>query len=111
MKKVLVSIGLAVALLWFGNPDLEDFRPFVREIARAEIEEATGGGTLGRVLGGAGSELVAGHIDRITTRRTYVVCSTYRVDVNGDGTPEWKFLGIATRFITLEHPERRERDG
>jgi len=111
MKKVLVSLGLAVALLWLGNPDLEDFRPFVQDVARAEIEEATGGGTLGRVLGGAGSELVASHIDRITTRRTYVVCSTYRVDVDRDGTPEWEFLGIATRFITLEHPERRERDG
>jgi hypothetical protein len=111
MKKVLVSVGLAVGLLWFSNPDLEDFRPFVRDVARAEIEEATGGGTLGRVLGGAGSELVASHIDRITTRRSYVVCSIYRVDVDGDGTPEWEFLGIATRFITLEHPDRRERDG
>jgi len=109
MKKVPISVGLAVLLLWVSNPDMEAFRPFVRDVAQAEIAEATGGGTLGRVLGGAGSELVASQIDRVTTRNSYLVCSTYRVDLDRDGAAEWEFLGIATTFVTLKRPTRTER--
>ncbi len=110
MKKILLLAGLAVVLLWVTNPDMEDFRPFVREVARTEIAAAAGGGTLGRVLGGAGSELVADQIDRVTERRSYLVGSTYAVDVDGDAAAEWEFLGVATTFVTLQRPGERPED-
>lgn len=107
MKKAVLLLVVAL-LLGFTNPGMDDFRPFIKQVAQQEIEQATGGGVLGRVLGGAGSELVASNVDRVTTRTSYVVCSTYAVDADQDGAPEWEFLGVATRFVTLQRPERKK---
>jgi hypothetical protein len=104
MKKLLGLLILAVVMFIF-NPGMEDFSSFFKERSAQRIEQETGGGVLGRVLGGAGSELVAAGVERVTTRRSYVVLSTYDVDPDSDSVSEYRYLGIGGQFITLREPE------
>jgi len=102
---VSVLLVLGVVLAQF-NPDMDDFEQFVEARAEQRIEEETGGGVLGRALAGAGGRLLRDNTDAVTERTSYVVCSLYHVDVDDDGTDEWRFLGVADRFIELEVNEQ-----
>jgi hypothetical protein len=104
MKK-LVGFVLVAGLLFFVNPGMDDFTTYFKTYSAERIEQETGGGLLGRVLGGAGSELLAAGVEDVTTRRSYIVCSTYDVDPDGDDVSEYRYLGIAGWFITLREPE------
>lgn len=105
MKKL---IGLLVLgfILYIVNPGMDDFSAFFKERSADRIEQETGGGLLGRVIGGAGSELVAAGVEEVTTRRSYVVCSTYDVDPDGDDVSEYRYFGVAGMFVTLREPEK-----
>lgn len=104
MKKLL-GLLIVAAVLFVFNPGMDDFTSFFKERSAQRIEQNTGGGVLGRVLGGAGSELVAAGVEKVTTRRSYVVLSTYDVDTDSDGVSEYRYLGAAGQFITLREPE------
>jgi len=104
MKKLVAFLVIAL-VLFLMNPGMDDFTGFFKERSAERIEQKTGGGVLGRVLGGAGSELVAAGVEKVTTRRSYVVLSTYDVDTDSDGVSEYRYLGAVGQFITLREPE------
>lgn len=104
MKKLVAFLVVAL-VLFLMNPGMDDFTGFFKERSAERIEQKIGGGVLGRVLGGAGSELVAAGVEKVTTRRSYVVLSTYDVDTDSDGVSEYRYLGAAGQFITLREPE------
>jgi len=45
-------------------------------------------------------------VEEVTTRRSYVVCSTYDVDPDGDDVSEYRYFGVAGMFVTLREPEK-----
>ena len=111
---LLVCVGLVA--LAFMNPQMDDFETFAADHLEAELEsriqERTGQSGLGSLLAGAGAGLASQYLDRVATRKNYVVASVYRVDLDGEEAQklEWKFLGIGGRFFPLEVPEQvRER--
>lgn len=106
MRTGLVAALLVVlALAWF-NPDMDDFRRFVQHQSSGIIQQETGDSALGRALSDLGSGLAAAYIDRITTRRNYLLFSSYTVNIGGDDREqEWRFLGMAAHFFETKRPE------
>lgn len=105
MKRSTLGVIVLAVVLFFLNPGMDDFTAHFKDDTAERIEEETGGGVLGRVLGGAGSELAAAGVERTTTRSSYLVASTYDVDPDGDGVSEYRYLGVGGTFITLREPE------
>jgi hypothetical protein len=111
-RYVLVLLILVGAGLGLTNPDVDDFAAFLETHAQAQLEEALrerlgGDSRLGDLLAGAGGDLVANHAPAFTDRTTYLVASTYAVDLDRrlDTPPRWRFLGIAGTFIQMKGPE------
>jgi len=102
MKKLLVFVVVVGALLTVTNPGMADFQDFVRIHAADRIEQELGSGSLSELMGGAGGELLASNVSRATERRSYVVCSLYTLDLDRDGRPNGRILGIAEQFIVVE---------
>lgn len=84
-----------------SNPGMNDFKQFVEQRTAQRIEEDTGRGALGRALAGAGARLLSDNAEAVTERTSYLVCSMYHVDLDGDGSDEWRYLGIARQFVEL----------
>ena len=106
MRTALVAlIILLIGLAWF-NPSMDAFKGFVELRSERILQEEAGDSVLGRALAGAGGALAGAYVDRITERNNYVFFSTYTIDFDDeeDGD-EWRFLGIAARFIELQAPE------
>ena len=101
---LLVVVGAVV--LAALNPGMNDFEGFAQEQSERLIRRETGDSELGKLLSGVGSRLAGSYIDRITERQNYVLFSTYTVDLDGPerDEEEWRFLGIADRFVVLEQP-------
>ncbi len=112
MRTGIVIVILAVIALAFFNPEMDDFRTFVRAQAEGMIQREAGDTALGRALSGAGGSLAGQYVDRITERRNYFVFSTYTIDLDGEESDveEWKFLGLAGRFVELERPDSMEHE-
>lgn len=105
MRTALALVVVSLIGLLYFNPDMEDFRLFVEAQSDEIIQRELGGGTLGRLLGGVGSRVAADLVDDVTVRRNYFVFSTYTIDLDGEpDDEEWRFLGIAARFVVLERP-------
>lgn len=106
-------ITLFVALLVLGgliatNPGMDAFATFVGEQSERILREETGDTPLGRVLAGAGAGLASSYVGRVTTRQSYLLFSTYTLDLDGtpdDGNYDWRFLGIGGQFVEWDHPE------
>jgi len=105
-------IFLAAALLLGGliatNPGMDAFATFVGEQSERILRNETGDTPLGRVIAGAGAGLASSYVDRVTTRQSYLLFSTYTLDLSGtpnDGDYDWRFLGIGGQFIELDHPD------
>ena len=45
---------------------------------------------------------MAGRVPERTTRTSYLVCSLYTLDLDDDGRPNGRALGIAGQFVVLE---------
>lgn len=104
MKKLLLLL-ISGAVLAVFNPGMSEFQSFVEERAAQRIEEKTGGGAIGRALAGAGAGFLGANVGSATDRTSYLVCSTYSVDPDGDGAAEWHFLGIAGQFVEVSAPD------
>ena len=102
MKKILVLVLGVGGLLFFTNPGMEGFQSFVRTHAADRVEQELGKGALSDALGGAGAEVLAAHVPDVTTRRSYLVCSTYAVDLDQDGRPNGRVLGVAGQFFVID---------
>ena len=109
MKTFFFLILIAILLAIF-NPDMQDFKAFVREQSEVLIRREAGDSALGRALSGAGASLAGDYVDRITERTNYFVFSTYTIDLDGadEAGGEWEFVGIADQFIETERPESME---
>ena len=101
---LLIIVGAVV--LAALNPGMSDFEDFAQEQSERLIRQETGDSELGKLLSGVGSHLAGSYIDRITERQNYVLFSTYTVDLDGpeQSEEEWRFLGVADRFVVLEQP-------
>lgn len=111
MRTGIVSALLVVlALAWF-NPDMADFRQFVRLESSDILLEETGDSEIGRALSGLGSQLAGSYVDRITTRRNYFLFSSYTVKLGGEESEEdeWRFIGFAAHFFETNRPEFLEK--
>lgn len=110
MRTGIVVALLAVIALALLNPGMDDFRLFMESNAEEIILRETGDTALGRVLSGAGGSLAAEVVDRVTDRRNYFVFSTYTIDFDGaeSDDEDWRFLGIAGRFVELDRPQSIE---
>lgn len=106
IRTLLPVLALVFVVLAVTNPNSEDFSDFVERRARHVVLEETGDTALGRVLSGAGGGLAAVLSERVTTRRNYVVFSTYTIDLDGEDEEgeEWTFVGIVGRFVEVEQP-------
>ncbi|HIG75811.1 MAG TPA: DUF4359 domain-containing protein [Bacteroidetes bacterium] len=123
MRFLLFGLILALAaLLWWTNPEEEQFTTFVTE----EVTERLGnvgadgaraaGGAMGFIaerLGREAGQAIGGALGRAASeefeRSNYLVASTYTLDLNGRASGgEWTFLGIAGQFFPLEQPENLE---
>lgn len=111
MSLVNVRTGFVTALLIAAslalfNPNMEAFRTFAAERAESLLLEETGDSMLGRLLSGAGGDLTAAYVERITERNDYLFFSTYTIDLDGRESDQnhWRFLGIAGQFLELERP-------
>ena len=99
-----LGLLLAAAALYVLKPGDEEFQAFVTDEIAAQIGGEEGGGLgsfLSRRLGRAAGGLAADFF----SREDYVLWCIYTADLNGrapDG--EWRFLGIAGTFITLDRP-------
>ncbi|SRR5690554_6923476 len=111
MRTAFVTMILAIIALMYFNPDMDDFRLFVEDRSEQFLLEETGDDAFGRALSGIGSSLAGTFVDRITTRRNFFVFSTYTIDLDGpqEEGNEWRFVGIAGRFLTTEEPEGLRR--
>jgi len=108
MKKALVLGVVVIGLLAVTNPGMEAFRTFVRTHAADRIERELSHGALSGLIGGAGSELLADNISQFTERRSYLVGSTYAVDLDQDGTPNGRVLGVAGQFFVVDELRIKE---
>ena len=102
MKKLLALLLVGAGVLFATNPDMEAFQDFVRTHAADQIQRKLGDGALPEALSGAGASLLSTQAPRITERRSYLVCSTYAVDLDRDGRPNGRVLGIAGQFVVLD---------
>ncbi len=100
---IIALLGVLVAT----NPGMDAFSEFVAEQSERILRRETGDSPLGRALAGAGAGLAGSYVERVTERRTYLLFSTYTIDLDGttDESYEWRFLGVAGRFFELESPE------
>ena len=102
MRKLLIFVVVVGVFLTVTNPGMGDFQDFVRDHAADRIEQKLGSGTLSELLGGAGGELLASNVSRVTERQSYLVCSLYTMDLDRDGRSNGRALGIAGQFVVLE---------
>jgi hypothetical protein len=104
-----IALFLVILVLLFAtNPGPASFREFVADRAGEIVQSSRvnllpGGGLLGSL--GAG---LAGRIaSEFAHRDNYFLFSIYTLDFDGPNRrgQEWKFLGIASRFVELDRPE------
>ena len=107
---LLVCIGIVVLAVM--NPQPDDFQQFVEEQLEARLQtevrkRAGGDSAMCGLIDGTGASITSRYVDRATNRDNYVVASTYTVDLDGANASEleWKFLGVAGRFVPLETPK------
>lgn len=103
MFRILGAL-LAVALFALAalNPGMAAFESFVEEQSEQILRKEAGDSALGKALSGAGAALAGSYVSKITERDNYLVCSFYTLDVDRDGAPDRRFLGLANRFFELD---------
>ena len=113
MRTGLVVVLLAIIALAFYNPGMDDFAVFVEANAESIILEEAGSTMLGRALSGAAGNLAGEYVPRLTERDNYLIFSTYTIDFDGTDSDaeDWRFLGIAGRFVELERPQSMRESG
>lgn len=106
MKKYVIIAGALCGFLAFTNPGMEEFSTFARSESQSAIREEVGDTAIGRAVAEFGSSLAGDLADDVTSRKNYVLFSTYSI---GDDEPAWRFLGIAGRFVQLDKPDGSAR--
>jgi len=111
MKWLYLAFFVCLGVLFFSNPDIDDFRPFIKEEARKIIQDQVNAPGLGDVLSGAGAELAESFVDNVTKRKNYYLFSTYEIDLtprNRSDKP-YTFVGIGGNFISFDKFDAKRR--
>jgi len=102
MRKILVFSVVVFGGLALTNPGMDEFQDYVRTRATERIEGEIDNEMMADLLGGAGGELLATSVSRVTERQSYLVCSLYVLDVDQDDRPNGRALGVAGQFFVLD---------
>ena len=106
MRISTLFLIVLVGALVYTNPGMDAFKTHVEDEAAALIREETGSDSwLGDALGTLAGSALARRADAYTTRTNYLVASVYAVDMDRNGEPELKWLGLGNRFIQLDTRE------
>ncbi len=104
MKWFFILLVITAGVLFLSNPDIHDFKQFIKEEARELLQEEVGASALGQTLTEGGAEIAASFVDKVTDQNNYFLFSTYEVELAPRfGAPKrWLFLGIGGQFINLD---------
>lgn len=103
MKWFWILLVVAIGILYFSNPDIQDFKVFIKEESKVLIQEQIGTSDVGQALSHTASQLAEQHIEQLTEYEDYYFFSTYKIELTA--TPvkvrKWHFLGIGGNFLNL----------
>jgi hypothetical protein len=101
MKTFLAGLGIILLILFFTNPDRQDFKEYMQKEIRKKMELKESPG-MEKMF----SSLVSGALSQVYTRDNYYFFSVYSLG-------EYKILGIAGFFLPLndfDESMRKELD-
>ena len=103
MKWFYTLLVLCLGTLFFTNPDMQDFKEYIREESRRMIQENITPPGLAEALSGFGSEIAQSFVDDATIRKEYYLFSMYEIDLTPRNTSDraYKFLGVGGTFVNL----------
>ena len=100
MRNVIFLVLLVVGVLFYTNPDQQDFAVFLSEYVQDELAEGTPGESeLGRTFRKGLGQIAGSAASRLAQREDHIVASVYTLDIAGS---THRFLGIAGQFIPLK---------
>lgn len=110
MKWFYALLIVSLGILFLSNPDMDDFRVFVKQESRRLIQEEVDAPGLGEILSGTGAELAESFVDNVTKRTDYYLFSTYEIDLTprNPSDKSYTFLGIGDTFINLRKFDARK---
>ncbi len=111
MKLFYTLLVLCLGVLFFTNPDMDDFRSYVKEESKRMIQESARAPGLSEAIAGAGGEFAQSFVDEVTRREDYYLFSTYEIDLtplNRSDKP-FKFVGVGGTFINLRKFDARQK--
>ncbi len=111
MKWFYTLLAVCLGLLFFTNPDMNDFRGYVKEESQRMIREGVSAPGLGDALSDTGSQIAETFVENVTERKDYYLFSTYEIDLlpgNPSNKP-FKFVGVGGTFINLRKFDARQK--
>jgi hypothetical protein len=103
-SKLLIPLVLVLALMGFTNPNLDDYREFLRQ-SIIEASQKDSAGAMARVtgplLGGLASSFVASQ----TVRTNWLLFSTYKTQFMDD---KLTAIGAFKNFMIIERPNFKQ---
>lgn len=102
-KLFLLAVALLVGVSAF-NPGMREFEAYVEERLHPNMARTVGAMGVTRSVGRDVEQLLAADLPEVTHRRSYVLASTYDVDLDGNGRADYRFLGVASQFVLLHEP-------
>jgi ADP-dependent phosphofructokinase/glucokinase len=111
MRWFYTLLVLCLATLFFTNPDMRDFKEYIKEESRRMIQENVSAPGLAEALSGAGSELAQAFVDYATTRKDYYLFSTYAIDLTPTNRSDkpLKFVGVGGSFINVRKFDAKQK--
>jgi hypothetical protein len=106
MRPFLYLLLIGFALFVF-NPDEDDFAAHVEKRSGEFFSSKVGDTKLSEILSDLGAGVTKALAGHVTERNNFFLFSIYTIDLDGEEADEdeWRFLGIATKFVTLKKPE------
>ena len=105
--KTIIIILLAAGILYTTNPDSDDFSDHIRDRIQERIEKES---DVGSKLGELGAGITAILAENVTTRKDYLLFSTYEIMLDEEEDARWKYVGIASQFVQLDAPNEDEEN-
>lgn len=107
--KFFIVVLIVFGTLALFNPDERDFAAFIGEQAQTMVTDtarASSGALFGAAAGSVVGALTQALANNAFERKSYVIFSTYSLDLNGElNGEEWTFIGIGSQFFETSRPE------
>ena len=96
---IAIPVVLLVVVLYFSNPDSEDFAARYADEMNAELaSELDLSGPVGQFLGGVSQSFIQDALEEQTRRENYLLASVFTLPMAGE---DLRVLGIAGTFVEL----------